>query len=100
MSSTQRSNDPSNKKGSIAEGSKVQLNNLKRNRRSRGGFVAFEDDSDGLQTQWSDENGIGVKSEYTVETQPTGADSDDVEQGRRLSFPQPPLQPHSPLHSP
>jgi hypothetical protein len=100
VSSTQKSHGPSNKQTTVAGGSEVQLTNMKKSRRSRGGFVAFEDDSDGMQTQWSNENEIGVKSEFTVETRATSASSDDVEQGRGLAFPQPPPQPHSPLHLP
>jgi hypothetical protein len=100
VSSTQKSHGPSNKRTTVAGGSEVQLTNMKKSRRSRGGFVAFEDDSDGMQTQWSNENEIGVKSEFTVETRATSASSDDVEQGRGLAFPQPPPQPHSPLHLP
>jgi hypothetical protein len=101
MSSTQKSHDPSNRKTSVVGGSEVQLTSMKKGRRSRGGFVAFEDDSDGTQTQWSNENEIGVKNEFTVETRATrGGGSDDVQTGRGLFFPQPPQQPHSPLYSP
>jgi hypothetical protein len=100
VSSTQKSHGPSNQKTSVAGGSEVQLTGMKKNRRGRGGFVAFEDDSDGMEPQWSNENGIGVKNEFTVETRATSAGCDDVELGRGLSFPQAPLQPHSPLYSP
>jgi hypothetical protein len=100
VSSTQKSHGPSNQKTSVVGGSEVQLTGMKKNRRGRGGFVAFEDDSDGMEPQWSNENGIGVKNEFTVETRATAAGSDDVEQSRGLSLPQPPLQSHSPLRSP
>ncbi|THY51108.1 hypothetical protein D6C97_06807 [Aureobasidium pullulans] len=82
MSSTQRSHGPSGaKRTSVAGGSELQLTSMRKSRRVRDGFVTFEDDSDGMQTQWSNENEIGVKSEFTVETRPT---SSDVEQGQEM----------------
>jgi hypothetical protein len=89
VSSTQKSHGPSNKRNSAAGGSEVQLTSMKKSRRSRGGFVAFEDDSDDMQTEWSNEHGIGVKNEFMVETRAISASSDDVEQCRGLSFPKP-----------
>ncbi|KAH0359189.1 hypothetical protein KCU65_g10092, partial [Aureobasidium melanogenum] len=62
----------SGKRTSITETSEHQLTSLKKNRRSRGGFVSF-DESEGLRSQWSNEHGIGVKTDFTVETQSTGA---------------------------
>jgi len=100
ISSTQKSHGPSNRKTSVAGGSEVQLTSIKKSRRSRGGFVAFEDDSDAMQTQWSNENEIGVKSEYRVETRLTRAGSEDVEQGRELSFFDPLHTAHSLFHLP
>lgn len=82
MSSTQRSHGPSGaKRTSVAGGSELQLTSMRKSRRVRDGFVTFEDDSDGMQTQWSNENEIGVKTEFTVETRPT---SSDVEQGQEM----------------
>ena len=82
MSSTQRSHGPSGtKRTSVAGGSGLQLTSMRKSRRVRDEFVTFEDDSDGMQTQWSNENEIGVKTECTVETRPT---SSNEEQGQEM----------------
>ncbi|MDV3182287.1 MAG: hypothetical protein Q8869_00190 [Candidatus Phytoplasma australasiaticum] len=97
VSSTHKSGR-SGKRTSITETSEHQLTSLKKNRRSRGGFVSF-DESEGLQSQWSNEHGIGVKTDFTVETQSTGAVSYDLGPEDGLSFPQPRPMPDSTRHA-
>ncbi|CAD0083723.1 unnamed protein product [Aureobasidium vineae] len=101
VSSTQKSRGPSGKRTSITGTSGVQLTSMKTNRRPRDGFNTFEDDSDEMETHWSNEHGIGVKTDFRIESHATKVGSHDVEQGRGPSFPQPPsLPPSQPLSRP
>ncbi|KAG9668297.1 hypothetical protein KCU99_g6480, partial [Aureobasidium melanogenum] len=98
VSGTHKSHGPSGKRTSITQSSEIQLTSLSKNRRDRDGFVTF-DGSDGMQTQWSNEHEIGVKTDFTVETRLTGTASYDLEPGDGLSFPQPPPIPRPTRHS-
>ncbi|KAK5999981.1 hypothetical protein QM012_005069 [Aureobasidium pullulans] len=92
VSSTQKSHGPSGKRTSVTEASEIQLTSIRKNRRAKDGFITF-DESDGMQTQWSNEHEIGVKTDFTVETRSTAAGSYDVEHGKGLLFPEPPELP-------
>lgn len=98
VSSTQKSHGPSGKRTSITENSDMQLRSLRKDRRAKDGFVTF-DESEGLQSQWSNEHEIGVKTDFSIETRSTRAGSHGVEQGRALSFPAPPDTPEQSIHA-
>ncbi|CAD0110340.1 unnamed protein product [Aureobasidium uvarum] len=108
VSSTQKSRGPSGKRISITGTSDVPLTSMKTNRQPRDGFDTLEDDSDEMETHWSNKHGIGVKTEFRIESHATKVGSHDVEQGRGLSFSrppslppsQPPSRPQSPVRMP